>query len=63
MFSAVQDIAVDGIALHVLPDEQLGLGNTIQVQNIDFFFFYMFFYVFHFTSLSFSFSQSFKLQF
>lgn len=31
MFSAVQDVAVDGLALQLLPEEQLGLGNTIQV--------------------------------
>ncbi|XP_063588568.1 major facilitator superfamily domain-containing protein 3-like [Penaeus indicus] len=31
VFSAIQDIAVDGLALEVLRDEHLGLGNTIQV--------------------------------
>lgn len=31
VFSAIQDIAVDGLALQILPDDQLGLGNTIQV--------------------------------
>ncbi|XP_042242799.1 major facilitator superfamily domain-containing protein 3-like isoform X2 [Homarus americanus] len=31
IFSAIQDVAVDGLALQVLPDEQLGLGNTVQV--------------------------------
>ncbi|XP_064102793.1 major facilitator superfamily domain-containing protein 3-like isoform X1 [Macrobrachium nipponense] len=30
-FSAVQDVAVDGIAIQMLPEEQLGLGNSIQV--------------------------------
>lgn len=33
MFSAIQDIAVDGLALEVLRDEHLGLGNTIQVEQ------------------------------
>lgn len=32
VFSAIQDIAVDGLALEVLRDEHLGLGNTIQVE-------------------------------
>ncbi|XP_045594630.2 major facilitator superfamily domain-containing protein 3 isoform X1 [Procambarus clarkii] len=31
VFSAVQDVAVDGLALQVLTQDQLGLGNTIQV--------------------------------
>ncbi|XP_071536719.1 major facilitator superfamily domain-containing protein 3-like [Panulirus ornatus] len=31
VFSAVQDITVDGLALQILPDDQLGLGNTVQV--------------------------------
>ncbi|XP_053655070.1 major facilitator superfamily domain-containing protein 3 isoform X3 [Cherax quadricarinatus] len=31
VFSAVQDVAVDGLALHILPNNQLGLGNTLQV--------------------------------
>ncbi|CAL4108267.1 unnamed protein product, partial [Meganyctiphanes norvegica] len=31
VFSAVQDVVVDGMALELLPDEFLGIGNTIQV--------------------------------
>lgn len=31
--SAVQDVAVDGLALQVLLDDQLSLGNTLQVRN------------------------------
>ncbi|XP_045130361.1 major facilitator superfamily domain-containing protein 3-like isoform X2 [Portunus trituberculatus] len=29
--SAVQDVAVDGLALHLLPDDHLSIGNTLQV--------------------------------
>lgn len=31
--SAVQDVSVDGLALKLLSDEQLGLGNTLQVSD------------------------------
>lgn len=31
VFSAIQDVAVDGMAIQMLPDHQLGLGNTLQV--------------------------------
>ena len=33
IWSAVQDVAVDGLALQFLKDEQLGFGNTLQVKS------------------------------
>ncbi|MPC46425.1 hypothetical protein E2C01_040146 [Portunus trituberculatus] len=32
--SAVQDVAVDGLALHLLPDDHLSIGNTLQVRDL-----------------------------
>ena len=31
--SACQDISVDSLALHILKEEELGIGNTVQVKN------------------------------
>ncbi|XP_033127448.1 major facilitator superfamily domain-containing protein 3-like [Anneissia japonica] len=36
IFSSTQDIAVDGLAIQLLTDKQVGLGNTIQVVGYKF---------------------------